>query len=86
MPAFACDALLENSGAEFYGNIANPACRKFVSKVKALRIPNVSMRTKDVQSVKDHPLSRRWTKSRHDASKVGVSTLASLTFFDFRIA
>ncbi len=69
-----------------YGKVANPACRKFASNVTALRMPRFSMRTKEVQSVKDHRLSDRRTKSFQAASKAGNSTLTSRRFFDSRIA
>ena len=65
-----------------YGNIASPACWKFLSNVRALRMPRFSMRTKEVQSVKDHRLSDRRTKSFQAAAKAGDSTLTRRRFFD----
>src|SRR5205807_1749914 len=69
-----------------YGNVAKPACRKFASNVRALRIPRFSMRTKEVQSVNDHRLSDRRTKSFQAAAKAGDSTRTRRRFFDCSIA
>src|SRR5438128_3126179 len=69
-----------------YGNVAKPACRKFASNVRALRIPRFSMRTKEVQSVNDHRLSDRRTKSFQAAAKAGDSTRTRRRFFDSSIA
>src|SRR5436853_2543123 len=69
-----------------YGNVAKPAFRKFASNVRAFRIPRFSMRTKEVQSVNDHRLSDRRTKSFQAAAKAGDSTRTRRRFFDCSIA
>src|SRR2546421_13117676 len=57
-----------------YGKVAKPAWRKVASNVRALRIPRFSMRTKEVQSLNDHPLSDLWTESFPASAKAGDST------------
>src|SRR3989442_15958157 len=52
-----------------YGNVAKPPCRKVASNVRALRNPRVSIRTKEVQSVNEHRLADRRTKSFQTPAK-----------------
>src|SRR3990172_10739220 len=64
------------------GTRANPASRKFRSKVKASSIPRSFITAKLVQSVKLHRLSGRPSKRRSAASNVPGSIQATTTFFE----